>query len=144
MPSLPPPPDPVAAARALLGVPFRLHGRNARGLDCLGLAWLAARRCGVCLPDVHDYDQLPPVATVVPRLSAVLPAAGPTVDAGQLAVFAVAGRHAHLGIVSSLACGRFGVIHAYAPLGRVVEHGLDTRWRRRLICRFEITVKEGS
>lgn len=142
MPS--PPPDPAAAARALVGTPFRLHGRNERGLDCLGLAWLAARRCGVDLPDVHDYDALPPLAAVVPRLAAVLPSAGPIVKPGDLAVFAVAQRHAHLGIVSRLDGGRLGVIHAYAPLARVVEHGLDMRWRRRLVRRYRITVKEGS
>ena len=28
----------VARARAVLGVPFRLHGRDGAGLDCVGLA----------------------------------------------------------------------------------------------------------
>ena len=34
----------VAAARALVGVPFRLHGRDRDGLDCVGLAALALGR----------------------------------------------------------------------------------------------------
>lgn len=37
----------VAQARALVGVPFRLHGRRAEhGLDCVGLVALAFRRAG--------------------------------------------------------------------------------------------------
>ena len=36
----------VAAARALVGVPFRLHGRDRDGLDCVGLAALALVRPG--------------------------------------------------------------------------------------------------
>ena len=31
----------VAAARACLGIRFRLHGRSAAGLDCIGLAAIA-------------------------------------------------------------------------------------------------------
>ena len=36
----------VAAARAMLGVPFRLHGRSEAGVDCVGLAVLALGRAG--------------------------------------------------------------------------------------------------
>lgn len=36
----------VAAARAALGVRFRLHGRDMDGLDCVGLAALALRAEG--------------------------------------------------------------------------------------------------
>jgi cell wall-associated NlpC family hydrolase len=45
----------AAAARGLAGVPFRLHGRSAEtGLDCVGLAALAAARGGhVCDPPRH-------------------------------------------------------------------------------------------
>lgn len=44
-----------AAALALVGVRFRLHGRDAvGGLDCVGLAALAYRMAGVPLGDVPD------------------------------------------------------------------------------------------
>jgi murein DD-endopeptidase / murein LD-carboxypeptidase len=37
----------AAAARSLVGVPFRLHGRSAEtGVDCVGLALLSAQRAG--------------------------------------------------------------------------------------------------
>lgn len=38
----------VMAARGLIGVPFRLHGRSgAHGLDCIGLAALALLGAGL-------------------------------------------------------------------------------------------------
>lgn len=140
----PRPPDAAAAARALVGVPFRLHGRDERGLDCAGLVWLAARRAGAALPDGHDYDALPLLQAVVSRLARILPPAPPGIANGDLAVFSFARRHAHLGIVSAPMAGRLGVIHAYAPLGRVVEHGLDARWRRRLVRRFTFIDQSGG
>ncbi|MDR7155499.1 cell wall-associated NlpC family hydrolase [Sphingobium xenophagum] len=36
----------VAAARAMVGVPFRLHGRSEAGVDCVGLAVVALGRAG--------------------------------------------------------------------------------------------------
>lgn len=37
----------LAAARACLGTRFRLHGRSAAGLDCIGLAAIAYGKAGV-------------------------------------------------------------------------------------------------
>lgn len=41
----------IAAARSLLGVPFKHQGRNEFGLDCIGLVTLAMERAGA--PRVH-------------------------------------------------------------------------------------------
>jgi len=46
----------AAAARALAGVPFRLHGRDpAIGIDCVGLALLSAREAGLSVPEPPPY-----------------------------------------------------------------------------------------
>lgn len=41
--------------RDLIGIPYKVHGRNADGIDCYGLAIEVLRRYGITLPDVF-YD----------------------------------------------------------------------------------------
>ena len=50
--------------------------------------------------------------------------------AGEIGLFDVAGE-AHLAWIEG---GR--MIHASRQVGRVVEHGMDERWRRRLVGRW--------
>lgn len=46
----------AAAARELVGVRFRLHGRDAAtGLDCVGVAWAALRGAGVSVGAPEGY-----------------------------------------------------------------------------------------
>lgn len=45
----------VKAARRYLGTPFKLHGRDKNGLDCLGLIIAVARDFGLTV-DYSDYD----------------------------------------------------------------------------------------
>ncbi len=41
----------AAIARKYLGVPYRNGGRDLNGLDCLGLAYLFYKDCGITIPD---------------------------------------------------------------------------------------------
>ncbi|MBD8618898.1 peptidoglycan endopeptidase [Sphingomonas sp. CFBP 13728] len=102
----------AAAAVAAVGTRFRLHGRGADGLDCVGLVALALRAGGY-LGEVprgyalrgNDWGLLDRVLVRVAEAEAgdvLLMAAGP----GQL----------HLGIRTAA-----GFVHADAGLRRVVE-----------------------
>jgi len=55
---------------------------------------------------------------------------------GDIAVFKIVGLPQHTGFVSKIDYGTSGtypgLIHAYNPAGKVVEHNLDDRWFRRM------------
>jgi len=55
--------DPVQAARALLGAPYRWGGMTARGIDCSGLVHMAFRATGRLVP--RDADQQEDAGTPV-------------------------------------------------------------------------------
>ena len=126
----------AAAAAALSGIPFRLHGRDpATGLDCVGLVVAALERCGrqAVAPEGYALRAL----SVAPLLgfaerngfSAHDPRT-PT-QAGNLVLLRLSAIQAHLAI--ALDHDRF--VHAHAGLRKVViESGLlpgetIARWR---------------
>lgn len=41
----------------LIGIPYKVHGRDKDGMDCYGLAIEVMKRCGITLPDVF-YDDI--------------------------------------------------------------------------------------
>lgn len=107
----------LARAREGLGAPFRLHGRDLRGFDCVGLvawAWEAAVPTGYALrgsPRERIERELAAAGFVVGNRpgAIVLVDAGP----GQL----------HLGIATGT-----GLIHADASARRVVERAVPLPW----------------
>lgn len=110
----------VARARAVLGVPFRLHGRDpASGLDCVGLALIAYGREMATPP----YG----LRTGMPAAMRWLEQAGltpvETVRPGDLLLVRPWPLHAHLMIATDE-----GSVHAHAGLGRVVEMPGTTVW----------------
>jgi murein DD-endopeptidase / murein LD-carboxypeptidase len=122
----------VDAARALAGVPFRPQGRDLTGLDCLGVALLAASAAGVSVA-------LPPFPMRGTRLADArnlllswgctecpATAAAP----GDLLLRSVGPRQVHLAVRTGT-----GLVEAHAALRRVVERPLapgetwDSGWR---------------
>ena len=114
----------VAAARAMVGVPFRLHGRSEAGVDCVGRAVLALGGAG--------QDGIGPVAYGwrsgdIGLAERWLGAAGLVrVDQGvpgDLALVRPGPLQLHLMI---LVPG--GFVHAHAGLRRVVEMPGASPW----------------
>lgn len=123
----------VSAARALVGAPFRPHGRDPEtGLDCLGLVIHVAAALGVraCVPAYSlNGDQRALEAGLIAHGLAVLPAAAAL--PGDVLLLAVDAERRHLAIRTP-----GGAIHAHARLGRVVEHRLPPAWADALIAAY--------
>lgn len=103
-------------ARALVGTPFRLQGRSAEGLDCVGVA---IETFGVQAARVRrDYrlrgDHAPEVRQFLGEGFRGVPRT--QLRAGDLMLMKVAGDQVHLGVRTSA-----GFVHAHAGLRRVVE-----------------------
>ncbi len=120
----------IAAARECLDTPFAHQGRIlGRALDCAGVAVHAARRCGQDVNEPAAYGRLPNNAMLEWWLDqqsflerAALPAAG------DLLLMRFTGEPQHLALYTGTT-----IIHAYEAVGRVVEHRLDDKWRRRIV-----------
>ncbi|USA39027.1 NlpC/P60 family protein [Pelagerythrobacter marinus] len=114
-----PGPAVARAARALVGTPFRLHGRDPRsGLDCIGLVAAALESAGLPADPPAGYglrNTDPGDPDAIARRSALHPASGPP-RPGDVVIVRPGPGQLHL-----LVCaGADGFIHAHAGLRRVV------------------------
>jgi len=119
----------VAAARAMLGTPFKHQGRlPGVGLDCAGLVVCALREAGIEVRDVKGYARIPSkglfVAMVREHCDEI---AFSDLAAGDLCLFRFRSEPQHLAIYDA---GR--ILHSHSAVGRAVEHDLDVTWRGRL------------
>ncbi len=122
----------VTAARRYLGTPFRHCGRNAHGLDCLGLLLVVAHDLGLTEWDITNYSDQVDVVQMrqgVERFCERIPTAAK--EPGDVLLFRMRGIPQHLGIATDI-----GVIHSHQLAKRVVEHSFDVTWQRRLVAVF--------
>jgi len=127
----------VAAARGWLGTPFHHQGRlKGVGVDCAGVIAEVARELGVADVDLRGYGHRPD-SRELERLCHEHMTAVPFAQAqpGDVALIMIDGAPQHLAILTELHGGR-GMLHAYAPARRVVEHGIDQDWTDRIVAAF--------
>lgn len=122
----------VDAARAYLGCPFEHQGRTRHGLDCAGLILLAYRDAGVLFEDIKGYGRNPHKDGLQQAVERQLHAVD-DMQPGDVLLMRFIREPQHVALVTDLPDGRIGVIHAHSQVGRVVEHALDAKWRRRIV-----------
>jgi cell wall-associated NlpC family hydrolase len=115
------------AARALVGTPFRLHGRDPQaGLDCVGVLEAAIRACGcdVRLPNLYALRSCrqPDLAPFASELG-LLPIERPDRPGDVLLLQPGPFQH-HLAIITAPSI----IVHAHAGLRRVVEGPIPAYW----------------
>ncbi len=60
-----------------------------------------------------------------------------TIRPTDIALFSIDGLPQHMGIISDFGSG-LGLIHAYAPAKKVVEHALDDFWCSKMVCAYRL------
>jgi cell wall-associated NlpC family hydrolase len=116
--------DVAHAALALVGTPFRLHGRDPRhGLDCVGV--LAIAICArAALPNSYTLrgGRLEEIERLAPSLG--LETAAGRILAGDVLLFRPGPAQFHFAI----AANRNLLVHAHAGLRRVVVGPRPEHW----------------
>ncbi|MDR7102803.1 NlpC/P60 family protein [Croceicoccus sp. BE223] len=133
---------PIAeAARRLVGVPFRLHGRDPQtGVDCVGLVLAALDSIGAVTVSPKNYAlRQTSIAHLLPLATenGFEPASGAP-QPGDLILFALPAAQHHVAICL---CGE-RIVHAHAGLKRVVEGMPGNGWRIEQIWRHSLRIKE--
>ena len=139
--------DVTRAARGWLGVPFAHQGRSRCGVDCLGLLVMVASELGLAFEnktaracDEVTYGHRPDTQRLYQALARYLvPVDRQIMAPADIALMQVEGLPQHLAIISDYPqSGQLGMIHAYAPARKVVEHRLCEHWRTQLHAAFRL------
>ncbi len=119
--------DFAAAAEALVGTRFRLHGRDpASGLDCIGVLAVSLAACGrkVALPNHYALraHRLPDLHNIVEGCGFI--AVEGEIAPGDILMVRIGSCQFH--VLIAVTFGRF--VHAHAGLRRVVCGELPEDW----------------
>lgn len=119
----------ITAAREWVGTPFKHQGRHKGvGVDCIGVVYCTGRDMGIVDPAVMvpyarspDGELLPDILdTNMQRVHKLQP--------GDVLLFKFITEPQHVAVYT----GR-NIIHAYAKIGKCIEHRYDKFWSRRLV-----------
>lgn len=123
----------VQTARQYLGTPYHHCGRlKGVGIDCIGLVRCVGQELG--LPgsnhDLKGYSRQPDGVTLEREFGKVLEKISPEEAlVGDVLVFWMTKRQL---ITHAAFKSPKGIIHTHMGVGRVVEHGLDEKWLKRI------------
>lgn len=137
----------VGQARTYLDVPYKHRGRSRMAVDCAGLLVLCHADLGDSVPDIKRYGREPHkdglMAGVIAALGYPVWTGRPgsvvpreLLQPGDEVVMRFVREPHHLGIIGDDKIHGLSLIHCYGDIGRVVEHGLDLTWQKKICAVF--------
>jgi cell wall-associated NlpC family hydrolase len=134
-------------ARTYLDTPFHDKARiKGKGMDCVGLVLSVGEDLGIVDVDGrpfkrsdYPYYSAQPMGHFVHEecLRRLIRKGPADIKPGAIVTMRLPQFPCHVGIVTDMGRGRFGLIHAYSGgAAKVVEHILDMQWKRRIVGVF--------
>lgn len=121
----------IAAARECIDTPFQHQGRiPGLALDCVGLGAVVAEKLNMPLQQTLAYGRLPNNAMLeswIDRQPFIERVTGELMP-GDVLLMRFLKEPQHMAIYTGK-----NIIHAYQPMGKVVEHVMDEKWKRRIV-----------
>lgn len=117
-----------------IGLPFKDHGRDRKGMDCWGLVRLVmAEQFGISLPSYStDYDNTTREDQLAPLIAEErrhwIPVPHGEEKLGDVVVLRMRGQPIHVGLV--IEKGR--MLHAEVGIGVVLDSYISARWVLRV------------
>jgi NlpC/P60 family putative phage cell wall peptidase len=127
--------DIVAEARKWLDTPYHHQARViGHGVDCIGLIVGVCKALALPHADSVNYGRMPEGDRLIMELRrhAGREVRPELAEAGDILVFRFLCKPRHVAIKTNS-----GMIHSWAQMGKVVEHGLDKPWQRLCVTAFE-------
>jgi NlpC/P60 family putative phage cell wall peptidase len=125
----------VKEARQYLGTPFKHQGRiKGVGCDCAGIIVNIAKMLGIDFWEYSGYGRTPDGKSLENCISQLLQIDPADLKPGDVMLFKIRRMPQHLAIATD-----GGMIHSFyrrSDGGRVVEHNLDDRWKKRIVKCF--------
>lgn len=133
--------DIIDEARTWIGVPFSHQGHIRAGCDCAGLIRGILMALNQMPQDVSQwpgvqqfigYARQPDGRSFIAACRTYLTEIDPLeAQAGDVVAIRFTKYPQHSGILVPYV-GGLGIVHALSSVGKVVEHRLDDRWRKRI------------
>ena len=130
-------------ARSWTGAPFKHQGRRKDGCDCMAIPIDVGLMLGMTVRDWTRYGRLPLGSKLYKSFAEhLLEIPKSSYEPGDVLLMTWKTEPHHTAIVVKMADGNIGIVHCHSDVGRVVEHRLDDKWRRRIVYAFRYPAVE--